>query len=86
MQAHRESATISAGGKLSLEVEGLEFPEGCRVDVIVVPAEPASDLGPPYPGPPASLRGSVLRYDRPHDPAVDPQEFDAVRGVLGSES
>ena len=46
---------------------------------------PIAELGPPNPGPDqaaaarARLRGSVVRYDRPLDPVIDPAEWDVNR-------
>ena len=30
-----------------------------------------------------AMKGSVLKYDRPFEPACDPEEWNAVRGDLG---
>jgi prevent-host-death family protein len=30
-----------------------------------------------------ALKGSVLKYERPFDPACEPEEWNAVRGDLG---
>lgn len=30
-----------------------------------------------------ALKGTVLKYDRPFDPAIEPEEWNAVSGELG---
>jgi hypothetical protein len=68
--AHRIEAVLSEDGKLSLD--NLPFRAGQAVKVIVLPA-----AGPPAPAG-QSLRGMVLRYDRPTDPVAE-ADWDALR-------
>jgi hypothetical protein len=67
--AHRIEAVLSEDGKLSLEQ--LPFRAGQAVEVIVLPI-----AGPPSASP--SLRGAVVRYDRPTDPVAE-ADWDALR-------
>lgn len=73
MNAYRAEATVDEDGTVT--VRGVPFASGVRVEILVQRIEsPASDTGHRYP-----LRGSVYRYDRPFDPAVDPDEWEANR-------
>lgn len=60
--AHRIDLVLTEDGKLSLD--RLPFRAGQAVEVIILPARPA---------PPAtsSVRGAVVRYDRPTEPVAD---------------
>lgn len=76
MQAHKVETTIKANGTLLLEE--LPFGEGAAVEVIVlerptekVAARPEEDK---YP-----LRGTVYKYDDPFEPAVPPEDWEALR-------
>ena len=60
--AHRVEVVLSEDGKLALD--RLPFRAGQAVEVIV---RPSAGLVPT----PGSLRGSVLRYDRPTGPVAD---------------
>jgi hypothetical protein len=60
--AHRIEAVLAEDGKLVLD--HLPFRAGQAVEVIVLPA-----ARPLVPG--QSLRGAVLRYDRPTDPVAE---------------
>ena len=76
MKAHRAQATVGEGGLLT--VRGLPLRNGEVVEVIVLarddaPARPSLDEVRDR------LRGSVLKDERPFDPAVPPEEWDAVR-------
>ena len=61
--AHRVEAVLTEDGKLSLD--NLPFRAGQAVEVIVLPAA--------YTAAPAAhtLRGTVLRYDRPTEPVAE---------------
>ena len=67
--AHRIEAVLSEDGKLSLD--HLPFLAGQAVEVIVLPT---AHLAPAN----HSLRGAVLRYDRPTEPVAE-AEWDALR-------
>jgi hypothetical protein len=71
MQATRIEATVTDGGRL--ELADLPFAAGERVEVIVLPAHPAA-----HPRPREFFRGTVLHYERPFDPVVDAEEWNAV--------
>ncbi len=60
--AHRIEVVLSEDGKLSLD--RLPFRAGQVVEVIVLPI-----TGPITP--PQSLRGTVIRYDRPTEPVAE---------------
>ena len=69
MQAHRAAATVSGDG--TVVVQGVPFPEGLEVEVIVL-------LRPNSPSEPTPLQGSVRRYDRPFEPAVGADDWEAA--------
>jgi hypothetical protein len=60
--AHRIEVVLSEDGKLSLDQ--LPFRAGQAVEVIVLPATQPATSAP-------SLRGSVVRYDRPTEPVAE---------------
>jgi len=60
--AHRIELVLTEDGKLSLD--RLPFRAGQAVEVIILPTSPA-------PSAPTSVRGAVVRYDRPTDPVAD---------------
>ena len=72
MQAMRLETTVDENGTILLS--GLPWQAGEAVEIIVLPqAHPqlASSDRP--------LAGLPLRYDRPFDPAVDPDDWEANR-------
>jgi hypothetical protein len=69
MPAHRMETVLTEDGKLSLD--NLPFRAGQAVEVIVLPAA-HSAVPTSHP-----LRGKVLRYDRPTDPAVAETDWSA---------
>ena len=72
LQAHRIETTLGEGGRLILE--DLPFAAGQAVEVIVLPrAVDARDEN-KYP-----LRGKPLVYEDPFEPAVPPDDWDALR-------
>ncbi len=76
MNAHRAQAIVGDGGSVTLR--GLPLRIGEEVEVIVLtrdevrPRRSADEVR-------KRLRGSVLKDERPFDPAVPPEEWDAVR-------
>ena len=66
MQAHRAESTVSGDG--SVTVQGVPFPEGEEVEVIVLPRPKPSEGGSVS----ESLRGSVRAYDEPFEAATAP--------------
>lgn len=72
MQAMRLETKVGSDGTILLS--GLPWQAGEAVEVIVLPQaapQPAHTHRP--------LAGLPLRYDRPFDPAVDPDEWEANR-------
>lgn len=67
--AHRIETVLSEDGKLSLD--HLPFRAGQAVEVIVLPSALTTTSA-------ASLRGTVLRYDRPTEPVAE-ADWDASR-------
>jgi hypothetical protein len=63
MQAYRTQARVESSGDLI--VHSLPFAPGQEVEVIVLPSEKQQASN----GSRNALKGSVLRYDRPTDPA-----------------
>ena len=61
MQTYRTKAVISQDG--SLTIDGLPFPVGKQVQVIVLSAATEQDEKGRYP-----LRGTALQYDNPTEP------------------
>ena len=72
MQAHRTSTTVSGDG--SVTVSDLPFSEGEEVEVIVLPRQnPGGGNADRMP-----LRGSVRHYERPFEPAIRADDWDAA--------
>jgi hypothetical protein len=81
MNAHKTKVTLTQNGKIVLE--GLPFQAGDAVEVIIlerpttIPTathlshSSANDL---YP-----LRGKVIRYDDPFEPAVSVEDWDVMQ-------
>jgi hypothetical protein len=72
MDAVRIETKVKQNGRVVLD--GLPFEEGQDVEVIVL--ESHKEAITPSPNP---LKGSVLRYDDPFEPAVPPEDWEAVR-------
>lgn len=64
MHAHRTKAIVSENG--SLTIQGLPFPAGKPVDVVVFPAKSEPVVRERYP-----LRGSPIQFDRPTEPIAE---------------
>ena len=60
--AHRVELVLTEDGKLSLD--RLPFRAGQAVEVIVLPVPAARPVA-------TSIRGAVVRYDRPTEPVAD---------------
>ena len=69
MPAYRIEVVLSEDGKLLLD--HLPFRAGQAVEMIVLPT-----TRPAFPG--QTLRGTVLRYDRPTEPVAE-ADWDALR-------
>ena len=74
MQMYQQEVTLTEDGRLT--VESLPFHAGERVQVFVltVGSELPAELRSRYP-----LWGTVLRYDDPTEPAVPPEDWEALR-------
>ncbi len=76
MNAYKVYATVSENGTLVLE--GLPFQSGERVEIIILehPQTPSTVLpsNPAYP-----LKGTILKYEDPFEPAVPAEDWDALR-------
>ncbi len=72
MQAMRLETTVDENGTILLS--GLPWGAGVAVEVIVLPQAQSSMAKSDRP-----LAGLPLRYDRPFDPAIEPEEWEANR-------
>ena len=63
--------TIGDDGEIRLK--GLPLPIGDHVQVIIITKDQATSASH------ASLKGIPVRYDRPFEPAIDPDEWEANR-------
>ena len=72
MQAMRWETIVNEDGTIHLS--GLPWPAGEAVEVIVLPHANPQSVNTARP-----LAGLPLRYDRPFDPAVAPEEWEANR-------
>lgn len=70
--AHTIAVTLTEDGKLTLD--HLPFRAGQAVEVVV-------QMAPPYPPLPdvSPLKGTVLKYDDPFEPACPPEDWEALR-------
>lgn len=71
MTAHRIEATL--GTDKTLTLDNLPFPAGTNVEVIVLEQTTRRPDPDRYP-----LRGTVLRYDDPFEPAVPIEDWDCL--------
>ena len=70
MEAHRVEAVVQPNGRIVLE--DLPFEEGEKVEVIVLEANEQTDDDNP-------LKGTLLKYDDPFEPAVPLEDFEVLR-------
>lgn len=76
MTVHQGKVQVGEGGTVT--VAGLPLHAGEEVEVIVrIPDAPAAR--PTMEEVKRRLEGSVLRYDKPFEPAVPPEDWDALR-------
>lgn len=75
MEAVKAHAVVAPDG--SVTVTGLPFGEGQSVEVIVL--DSARTNADEKPSPFGAMRGSVLRYDDPFEPAADPSDWEALK-------
>jgi hypothetical protein len=69
---HRIETTL--GKDRSLVLKDLPFQAGEEVEVIILPRHPHPNGDDPY-----TLRGSVLQYDDPFEPAIPPEDWEAQK-------
>ena len=70
MEAHRVEAIVQPNGRLVLE--DLPFEEGEKVEVIVLETtEPGDDDN--------FLKGTLLKYEDPFEPAIPLEDFEVLR-------
>jgi hypothetical protein len=78
MNAHKVEVTLTQDSRLTLE--GLPFQAGDAVEIIILERPRAASTTihsseyNPYP-----LRGKVIRYDAPFDPAVPDEDWDVMQ-------
>ncbi len=72
MKALRFEAVPSEKGKLTLLDDSLEL--GKSVEVIILLPEYKQPANNPY-----TLRGTLLKYDQPFEPAVPAEDWNAIR-------
>ena len=63
MNAHRIETALTENGKLSLQ--NLPFKKGDEVEIIVLERSSSKNISDSHP-----LRGTVIRYDDPFEPAI----------------
>jgi hypothetical protein len=72
MNAHRIETALTENGKLSLQ--NLPFKKGDEVEIIILDRSSSKTTTDSYP-----LRGTVLRYDDPFEPATSAEDWDALQ-------
>ena len=72
MEAVRIEATVQSNGRVILN--DLPFEEGKQVEIIVLDTNGKKPI--PYVNP---LKGSVLRYDDPFEPACPIEDWEVLR-------
>jgi hypothetical protein len=71
MNAHRIETALTENGKLSLQ--NLPFKKGDEVEIIILDRSSSKTTTDSYP-----LRGTVLRYDDPFEPATCAEDWEAL--------
>ena len=72
MKAHRLETALSENGKLSLQ--NLPFKKGDEVEVIILERSSSKITPDSYP-----LRGTVIRYDDPFEPATSAEDWEVLQ-------
>jgi hypothetical protein len=72
MNAHRIETALTENGKLSLQ--NLPFKKGDKVEIIIL--DRSSSKTAPNSSP---LKGTVLRYDNPFEPATSPEDWEVLQ-------
>jgi hypothetical protein len=72
MKAHRIEITLTENGTLT--IKDLPFQAGEAVEIIILESHSRPKEENPYP-----LRGTVIRYDEPFEPAVPPEDWEVLQ-------
>lgn len=72
MNAHRIETALTENGKLSLQ--NLPFKKGDEVEIIILDRSSPKNNADSYP-----LRGTVIRYDNPFEPATSVEDWDVLQ-------
>ena len=72
MNAHRIETALTENGKLSLQ--NLPFKKGDKVEIIILDRSSSKTAPNSYP-----LKGTVLRYDNPFEPATSPEDWEVLQ-------
>ena len=72
MNAHRIETALTENGKLSLQ--NLPFKKGDEVEIIILDRSSSKTVSNSYP-----LRGTVIRYDDPFEPAISAEDWEVLR-------
>ncbi|MEN9870070.1 MAG: hypothetical protein RLZZ171_1058 [Cyanobacteriota bacterium] len=72
MNAHRIETALTENGKLSLQ--NLPFKKGDEVEIIILDRSSSKTTTDSYP-----LRGTVIRYDDPFEPATSAEDWEALQ-------
>lgn len=72
MNAHRIETALTENGKLSLQ--NLPFKKGDEVEIIILDRSSSKNITDSYP-----LRGTVIRYDDPFEPAASAEDWEALQ-------
>ena len=72
MNAHRIETALTENGKLSLQ--NLPFKKGDEVEVIILERSSSKTDSDSYP-----LRGTVISYDNPFEPATSAEDWEALK-------
>ena len=72
MNAHHIETALTENGKLSLQ--NLPFKKGDVVDIIILDRSSPKTVSDSHP-----LKGTVVRYDAPFEPATAAEDWDALQ-------
>lgn len=72
MNAHRIETALTENGKLSLQ--NLPFKKGDEVEIIILDRSSSKTITSSYP-----LRGTVIRYDDPFEPATSAEDWEVLQ-------
>jgi hypothetical protein len=72
MNAHRIETAFTENGKLSLQ--NLPFKQGDEVEIIILKCSSPQTISDFHP-----LRGTVIRYDDPFEPATSAEDWEVLQ-------